>query len=83
MATELIHQLLAKGYYVRGTVRSTAAKDKVAHLISLGEALPGKLTLHEADLLQEGSFDEVVKGATYVFHTASPFLRSAFLQALQ
>lgn len=25
------------------------------------QALPGKLTLHEADLLKDGSFDEVVK----------------------
>lgn len=25
------------------------------------QALPGKLTLHEADLLKKGSFDEVVK----------------------
>jgi saccharopine dehydrogenase-like NADP-dependent oxidoreductase len=75
VATEVINQLLVKGYNVRGTVRSVAATDKVAHLHKLGEALPGKLTLHEADLLKEGSFDEVVKGADYVFHTASPFIR--------
>ena len=52
VATELIHQLLTKGYNVRGTVRSTSATDKVAHLTALGEALPGNLTLHEADLLK-------------------------------
>ncbi len=75
VATEVINQLLVKGYNVRGTVRSVAAHDKVAHLLKLGDALPGKLTLHEADLLKEGSFDEVVKGADYVFHTASPFIR--------
>lgn len=40
------------------------------------QALPGKLTLHEADLLKKGSFDEIVKGADYVFHMASPFLSS-------
>ena len=61
---------------MRGTVRSTANKEKTAHLVALGEALPGILTLHEADLLQPGSFDEVIKGADYVFHTASPFLRT-------
>ena len=38
------------------------------------QALPGKLSLHEADLLKDGSFDEIVKGADYVFHMASPFL---------
>jgi len=32
-----------------------------------------KLEIVEADLLKEGSFDDAVKGATYVFHTASPF----------
>lgn len=37
------------------------------------QALPGKLTLHAADLLKEGSFDKVVDGAHFVFHTASPF----------
>lgn len=83
MATEVINQLLAKGYNVRGTVRSVAAKDKVAHLVKLGEALPGKLTLHEADLLKQGTFDEVVKGADYVFHTASPFIRYSCLRQCQ
>lgn len=54
-------------------MRSVANKDKVAHLLALGESLPGKLELHEADLLKQGSFDKVVEGADYVFHTASPF----------
>jgi uncharacterized protein YbjT (DUF2867 family) len=75
VATEVVKQLLEKGYNVRGTVRSLSSKEKVEHLQLLGEALPGKLTLHEADLLKQGSFDEVVKGADFVFHTASPFFR--------
>lgn len=73
IASELCKQLLEKGYNVRGTVRSLKAKEKIQHLVNLGDALPGKLTLHEADLLLEGSFDDVVKGADLVFHTASPF----------
>ena len=73
VATEVVKQLLEKGYSVRATVRSLSSKEKVEHLQLLGEALPGKLTLHEADLLKPGSFDEVVKGADFVFHTASPF----------
>jgi hypothetical protein len=48
----------------------------MAQISWCSQALPGTLTLHEADLLKEGSFDEVVKGAKYVFHTASPFLSS-------
>lgn len=77
IGSELCKQLLLKGWEVRGTVRSLAKAEKVEHLRALGDALPGKLTLHEADLLVDGSFDEVVKGADYVFHTASPFFMKA------
>ncbi|BDA42589.1 probable dihydroflavonol 4-reductase [Coccomyxa sp. Obi] len=49
VATELVKQLLEKGYIVRGTLRSLASKEKYSHLLDLGKALPGKLTLHEAD----------------------------------
>ena len=46
----------------RGTVRSTEPR-RVAFLTRLGEALPGRLHLYEADLLQPGSFDAVCTGA--------------------
>ena len=46
-------------------------------LRALAAALPGNLELHEADLLKEGSFDNVVKGADLLFHTASPFFTGA------
>ena len=75
IATQVVKQLLEKGYEVRATVRSAAAKDKVQALLDLGEAFPGTVTLYEADLLKEGSFDAAVKGADFVFHTASPFIR--------
>ncbi|DBA85113.1 hypothetical protein WJX79_005505 [Trebouxia sp. C0005] len=74
VASEVVKELLIKGWNVRGTVRSLSKNEKVAHLEALGQALPGELTLHEADLLKKGSFDQVVKGADYVFHMASPFL---------
>ena len=68
-------QLLVKGWNVRGTVRSLQREENIAHLRLLAEALPGRLTLHEANLLEEGSFDAVVHGSDIVFHTASPFIR--------
>ena len=52
VASELVKQLLEKGYTVRGTVRSLQSESKVEHLGRLGKALRGRLTLHEADLLQ-------------------------------
>ena len=42
VGTEVVKQLLEKGYTVRATVRSTSNKQKVAHLLALGDALPGK-----------------------------------------
>ena len=60
----------------RGTVRSSKDEAKTETLHALAAALPGKLELHEADLLQDGSFDSVVKGAHFVFHCASPFVRT-------
>ena len=73
IGSEVVKQLLEKGYVVRGTVRSKANTSKVQHLLKLADALPGKLELFEADLLKAGDFDEVVRGADFVLHTASPF----------
>jgi len=67
IAGELVHQLLEKGYTVRGTVRSIERAQPL-------QAVFPKLKLYEADLLKAGSFDECFKGVDYVFHTASPFL---------
>ena len=73
IGSEVVKQLLEKGYTVRGTVRSKANTSKVQHLLKLADALPGKLELFEADLLKAGDFDEVVRGVDFVLHTASPF----------
>jgi len=67
VANHVIQKLLDKGYHVRGTVRNKAKAEKLSKLFP-------QLELFDADLLKDDSFDEVVKGATYVFHTASPFL---------
>ncbi|KAI3433285.1 hypothetical protein D9Q98_003104 [Chlorella vulgaris] len=77
VATELIHQLLSKGYHVRATVRNKADDTKVAHLTRLAMALPGSLELLEADLLVPGSFDTAFAGCRYIFHCASPFFIEA------
>ena len=37
IGTELVKQLLEKGYNVKGTVRDTSNKEKVAHLTKLAE----------------------------------------------
>lgn len=69
----LIKRLLEEGKTVHGTVRDLKNKSKVKHLLALEKKLPGTLKLFQADLLEEGAFDEAVKGCGIVFHTASPF----------
>ena len=67
-----VEQLLARGYRVRGTVRSLKKEKELAHL----RALPGaaeRLELVEADLLGPGAFDAAVAGSEIVMHTASPY----------
>lgn len=44
---------------------------KVKHLLELPKAKT-HLTLWKADLNEEGSFDEAIKGCTGAFHVATP-----------
>ena len=78
LASELVAQLLSRGYRVRATVRSLSDARRLACLRELPGAA-GRLTLHEAELLMEGAFDESVRGAAYVFHTASPFFATGIV----
>ncbi len=62
--------LLRKGYFVHGTVRSNKP-ERIAHLTSEPSAA-GNLKIFEADLNTPGAFDEAVKGCKYAIHVASP-----------
>lgn len=73
IATHIVKQLLEKGYRVRGTVRSLKDEKKVAPLRNLTDKARFSIELVEADLLNETSWPNAVKGCTYVLHTASPF----------
>lgn len=53
------------------TVLCSANMKKVKHLLDLPKA-ETHLTLWKADLAEEGSFDEAIKGCTGVFHVATP-----------
>ena len=66
VGTEVTKQLLERGYTVRATVRDKQSSS-VGHLLGLGDALPGTLEIAEADLSIDGSFDEAIKGSTFVY----------------
>jgi nucleoside-diphosphate-sugar epimerase len=69
----IVKYLLEKGYTVRMTVRDKSMENKYKFLLSVAEQSDGKLEIWEANLLKEGSFDKVTKGADAVVHVASPF----------
>ncbi|XP_012065609.1 phenylacetaldehyde reductase isoform X1 [Jatropha curcas] len=72
IASWLVKLLLQRGYRVKASVRDPNDPKKIEHLLALDGAKE-RLQLFKADLLDEGSFDPVVKGCECVFHTASPF----------
>lgn len=74
VASWIVRYLLEDGYAVRATVRNPARPTGLEHLHKLSADHPGRLTLHRADLLDEGSFTEAMAGCELVIHTASPFL---------
>ncbi|KAM0008929.1 putative cinnamyl-alcohol dehydrogenase [Helianthus debilis subsp. tardiflorus] len=72
IASWMVKLLLHRGYTVKATVRDLNDPKKTKHLLALDGAKE-RLHLFQADLLKDGSFDDVVKGCDGVFHTASPF----------
>nr|QCX36385.1 RDCT5 [Piper methysticum] len=75
IASWLVKLLLARGYTVKASVRDPNDPKKTDHLRSL-EGAEERLHLFKANLLEDGSFDDVIDGCDGVFHTASPFYHS-------
>lgn len=73
VAGRLVEKLLDEGHTVHAAVRSPDNKEKTKYLDKIAEQSKGTIKYFKADLLEEGSFDEAVKGCELVYHTASPF----------
>lgn len=69
----LVKELLEAGHTVHAPVRNPNNTKKLEHLRTLSESSPGTIRFFKADLLQDGSYAEAMKGCELVFHTASPF----------
>jgi nucleoside-diphosphate-sugar epimerase len=81
IASWVIKFLLEKGYVVHTTVRDKKNVEKSRHLVKMAEELPGELKFYEADLLEEGSFDDAMEGVDILIHMASPFFISGIKDA--
>ena len=64
-------------YRVRGTVRDENNEAKIAPLRTAFGSHFDQLELVEADLMNEQSIINAIKGSDYVVHVASPFFNSA------
>ncbi|ELU41848.1 D-lactaldehyde dehydrogenase [Rhizoctonia solani AG-1 IA] len=75
IAVWVVKTFLEEGYTVsRGTVRSASKGDYLTDLFkNYGDKFQYVIVEDIAKCLQEGAFDEAVKGVDAVAHTASPF----------
>lgn len=70
----LVKKLLEEGITVHAAVRNPDNTEKLKYLNELAANNPGEIKYFKSDLLQEGSYDEAMKGCELVYHTASPFV---------
>lgn len=66
----VVRLLLDKGYRVRACVRDAADERKTGFLKAMPGFASGRLTLHSADLDQDGCFDDIFKGCHGVCHVS-------------
>lgn len=64
----VVRLLLDEGYRVRACVRNADDETKTGFLKAMPGYASGRLTLHSADLDEDGCFDEIFKGCQGVAH---------------
>ena len=73
IAKHVAHQLLEKGYDVRGTVRSLNKAAEVKRALDNAGADTAHLSFTAADLTEDEGWEEAAQGCDGVMHIASPF----------
>ena len=66
----VVVSLLERGYRVRACVRNADDEARAGFLKAMPAYASGRLTVHSADLDQEGCFDEIFKGCNGVAHVS-------------
>jgi dihydroflavonol-4-reductase len=68
-----IIDLLQRGYRVRTTVRNPSRERDVHAAVESQVGQGPHLTVHQADLMSDEHWDNIIEGCNYVLHVASPF----------
>jgi nucleoside-diphosphate-sugar epimerase len=74
VAGVICRELLKAGLTVHCPVRDPTNESKIQYLKDIEAKSDGTLKFFKADLLEDGSYLESMKGCSVVFHTASPFV---------
>lgn len=76
VGSHVISQLLEEGYTVRTTVRSLdpAKISSIRAAVARSPSSASRLTFHQADLLSDAGWKDILSGCTYVQHVASPIV---------
>ncbi|EGG16189.1 NAD-dependent epimerase/dehydratase family protein [Cavenderia fasciculata] len=72
LGSNIVHDLLVKGYSVRACVRDHTNEAKIAHLKAFKDA-DRLLSFVSADL-ESADYLSLIKDVTYIIHTATPFI---------
>lgn len=73
LGSNILKQLLERGYTVHLTSRNPEKTKEKDWIKEFSKEYGEKLLFFPGDLLEEGSFDEAMKGAHGLIHAASPF----------
>ena len=73
VAQHVVIQLLAKGYQVRGTMRSLKRAEEVRSVLAKFDPRASEIEFMEADLSSDKGWANAAKDCAYVQHIASPF----------
>lgn len=73
VGTHCVAELLRQGYYVRATVRDAKKEALLKHALEQAAVDPeDRIEYMVADLQNDSGWADVMRGATYVLHVASP-----------
>jgi nucleoside-diphosphate-sugar epimerase len=73
IAKHVVAEFLKRGFAVRGTLRLVEKADDVRTAVARAGANPSGLSFVACDLLSDDGWDDAVRDASIVVHTASPF----------
>lgn len=82
IGSHICQNLVQHGYHVRACVRDKHNQEKTQHLVAMNDNdndssndvnMGGSLELFQADMMIEGSYDDVFDGCEAVFHVAGNF----------